>query len=137
MSPRAHCIYVCVLLVACIWVNAVDSSASAKADQTQSEKPSMDSTEECLGLPASSEDNNVNANVEIKVGETKVLDHMGPLVVDVDGSLKRIANWDSMTEAEREVAHRRLTARNKARLEKLRAAAEANDAKDAKDKEEL
>ncbi|PSC71551.1 fungal specific transcription [Micractinium conductrix] len=43
------------------------------------------------------------------------------MVVGVDGSLSRIANWDKLTEREREVALRRVAARNRDRLARLRA----------------
>ena len=36
-------------------------------------------------------------------GGAASLDHLGPMVVGVDGSLSRIANWDKLTEREREV----------------------------------
>ncbi len=56
-------------------------------------------------------------------GEAVPLDSvMGPLVVGEDGSLSRIANWAQLSEREREVAMRRVCARNKQRLEALRAA---------------
>ncbi|KAL4443024.1 hypothetical protein ABPG77_008515 [Micractinium sp. CCAP 211/92] len=48
------------------------------------------------------------------------MDHLGPLVIGDDGSVSRIANWDKLTEREREVALRRLTARNRERLARLR-----------------
>lgn len=50
------------------------------------------------------------------------LDHLGPMVVNVDGSLSRIGNWEQMTEIERKNTLRILGKRNKQRLEKLRAA---------------
>jgi len=48
--------------------------------------------------------------------QTVKLDELGPLVVNSDGTLSRIANWQNMTEAERERTLRVLSARNKARL---------------------
>ncbi|KAJ3559672.1 hypothetical protein NM688_g200 [Phlebia brevispora] len=50
-------------------------------------------------------------------GETKMkFDALGPLVVNSDGTLSRIANWPNMTEIERERTLRVLTARNKIRI---------------------
>ncbi|KAI0758791.1 hypothetical protein C8Q74DRAFT_1209055 [Fomes fomentarius] len=43
-------------------------------------------------------------------------DKLGPIVVNSDGTLSRIANWDSMTPIEKERTLRVLVARNKVRL---------------------
>ncbi|KAH9224443.1 hypothetical protein DL95DRAFT_279293, partial [Leptodontidium sp. 2 PMI_412] len=50
------------------------------------------------------------------------LDHLGPMVVNVDGTLSRISNWDAMADVERENTLRVIGRRNKARLEVLRGA---------------
>jgi predicted Fe-S protein YdhL (DUF1289 family) len=42
------------------------------------------------------------------------------MVVNVDGSLSRISNWDKMTEMEQKSTMRVLGKRNKARLEALK-----------------
>ncbi|KAI8938571.1 hypothetical protein NX059_004450 [Plenodomus lindquistii] len=56
-------------------------------------------------------------------GSTVKLDHMGPLVVNKDGTLSRIANWDSMAEIERQNTLRILGKRNMLRREGLEKAA--------------
>ncbi|KAI0078816.1 hypothetical protein K474DRAFT_1659998 [Panus rudis PR-1116 ss-1] len=43
-------------------------------------------------------------------------DELGPMVVNSDGTLSRIANWQNMTELERERTLRVLNARNQIRL---------------------
>lgn len=48
------------------------------------------------------------------------LDHLGPMVVNVDGTLSRIGNWEQMTEIERKNTVRILGKRNKQRLEALK-----------------
>ncbi|RYP54218.1 hypothetical protein DL768_000997 [Monosporascus sp. mg162] len=48
------------------------------------------------------------------------LDHLGPLVVNEDGTLSRISNWDKMADIERENTLRILGRRNKERLAALR-----------------
>ncbi|RYP39095.1 hypothetical protein DL767_002358 [Monosporascus sp. MG133] len=48
------------------------------------------------------------------------LDHLGPLVVNEDGTLSRIANWDKMADIERDNTLRILGRRNKERLAALR-----------------
>lgn len=57
-------------------------------------------------------------------GEGIKLDHLGPMVVNVDGTLSRIGNWDKMAPIERENTLRIIGKRNQARLATLRAAAE-------------
>lgn len=57
------------------------------------------------------------------------LDHLGPMVVNVDGTLSRIGNWEQMTEIERKNTLRVLGKRNKQRLEKLRTAEAAGEQK--------
>jgi hypothetical protein len=54
-------------------------------------------------------------------GGTLRLDHLGPLVVNLDGTMSRIANWAEMADVERENTLRILGRRNKQRLEALKA----------------
>ncbi|PIG80706.1 JmjC domain protein [Aspergillus arachidicola] len=54
-------------------------------------------------------------------GSTVKLDHLGPLVVNQDGTLSRIANWAQMTEIEKKNTLRVLGKRNKQRMEALKA----------------
>ncbi|KAJ4984064.1 prenylcysteine oxidase [Stagonosporopsis vannaccii] len=53
-------------------------------------------------------------------GEAVTLDHLGPMVVNKDGSLSRIANWKAMSEKERQNTLRVLGKRNQLRLGDLR-----------------
>jgi len=82
-------------------------------------------TAQRLGLPAPEEPHDPASNSTQKIdvsgqingddGSIR-LDELGPMVVNSDGTLSRIANWQQMTEAERERTLRVLTARNKIRL---------------------
>ncbi|KAK6212653.1 hypothetical protein LQW54_005074 [Pestalotiopsis sp. IQ-011] len=58
-------------------------------------------------------------------GEGVRLDHMGPLVVNTDGTMSRISNWPEMSDIERDNTLRILGKRNQQRLKKLREAKEA------------
>ncbi|KAF7331173.1 putative fungal specific transcription protein [Mycena sanguinolenta] len=49
-------------------------------------------------------------------GPAVKLDDLGPLVVNSDGTLSRIANWAALTAAEKANTIRVLSARNKIRL---------------------
>lgn len=54
-------------------------------------------------------------------GSTSVkLDHLGPMVVNVDGTLARISNWEQMTDGEKQGTLRIIGKRNKQRLEALK-----------------
>ncbi len=54
-------------------------------------------------------------------GDTSLqLDHLGPMVVNADGTLSRISNWDKMAEIEQRNTWRIIGKRNKERLAVLR-----------------
>ncbi|KAF2258336.1 hypothetical protein CC78DRAFT_479039 [Lojkania enalia] len=53
-------------------------------------------------------------------GSAVKLDHLGPMVVNRDGTLSRIANWEHMTEIERQNTLRILGKRNQLRMEALK-----------------
>jgi hypothetical protein len=52
-------------------------------------------------------------------GATVRLDHLGPVVVNLDGTISRITNWHQMNEYEKKNLERMLLKRNKQRLEAL------------------
>jgi hypothetical protein len=43
----------------------------------------------------------------IKFGETVKLDDIGPIIVNEDCSMRRIANWEALTQREKDGAQRR------------------------------
>jgi len=60
--------------------------------------------------------------LDMSGGGTEVkLDHLGPMVVNVDGTLSQIGNWQQMTDVEKQNTLRILGKRNQKRLEALRA----------------
>ena len=70
-------------------------------------------------LPESSgEEKNIPV---LKLGETMQFEHLGPVIINADGTTRRINNWDEMTEQEREVTWRRISKRNQQRIEALKA----------------
>jgi len=73
---------------------------------------------EVLALPAATGE---PTKVTVNGGSVSLEDEMGPLVVNENGSLSRIANWPEMSAIERERTVRILGKRNKLRLENLRA----------------
>lgn len=92
--------------------------AMATTEATTSTNDQQTSSASTLLIaPPSSGD--VNARqVPLGSSESVKLDNLGPLVVNSDGTLSRIANWENMTEQERERTTRVLAVRNRTRLAK-------------------
>ena len=68
---------------------------------------------------------NGTTQLDMSNGSTSVkLDHLGPMVVNVDGTLARISNWEQMTDSEKQGTLRIIGKRNKQRLEALKAKGE-------------
>ncbi|KAL3480046.1 hypothetical protein BJX99DRAFT_46230 [Aspergillus californicus] len=99
---------------------------SDPSDQTPDHQPSQ---KPILALPESS-DSSGSSLPQLDVnGEGVKLDHLGPLIVNTDGTLARISNWEQMTEIERRNTMRVLGKRNKARLDALKANGEGLEGK--------
>jgi hypothetical protein len=63
----------------------------------------------------------------IRFGEKLSLDELGPVIVNSDCTLRRIADWDEKNPHERELIARRLRERNAERLERCRSASADGD----------
>lgn len=72
--------------------------------------------EEIRALPAPSGD----APKRIALGETLKLDHLGPIIINTDGTTMRIDNWDTLTKAEQTKTWQLISARNQKRIEALK-----------------
>lgn len=94
---------------------STDSHQTSQAQQSSSD--AQDTRPHApLPLPEPTSDaTQLNVN-----GEGVKLDHLGPLVVNKDGTLSRIANWDKMAEIEKQNTLRVLGKRNQLRLGDLR-----------------
>ncbi|PWY98914.1 hypothetical protein BCV70DRAFT_139927, partial [Testicularia cyperi] len=68
-----------------------------------------------LGLPAPSD-----AQPGQEPNNVIKLDHLGPMVVNSDGTISRIANWQNMSQIEKDRSLRLLAKRNNLRMENLR-----------------
>ncbi|CAK3786165.1 hypothetical protein BST61_czeina24g000240 [Lecanosticta acicola] len=101
----------------------------ASASDSQQEAPETDAHNHPLPLPAPPNGEEAH-KLDLSSGEASVrMDHLGPLVVNQDGSLSRISNWQQMTEPERKSTLRLLGKRNQLRTEALKAQAESGDEK--------
>jgi hypothetical protein len=47
------------------------------------------------------------------------LDTLGPMIINTDGSISKIPNWDTFSETEKKNSFRLITQRNKKRLDDL------------------
>jgi len=79
------------------------------SDRDQEEKP--------LALPSAENATKIGTS---QSSNTVKLDHLGPLVVNTDGTLSRVSNWQNMTEAEKGRTLRVLGKRNMLRQEKMK-----------------
>ena len=73
-----------------------------------------------LALPAP-EDASTSIELDVSTGQPVTLDHLGPVVVNTDGTLSRITNWAELSEQEQAVSKRRIAKRNIERLQQLAA----------------
>ncbi|KAI1091170.1 hypothetical protein F5B19DRAFT_286713 [Rostrohypoxylon terebratum] len=92
--------------------------AQSQTQHTESEQTGAESQKIPLPLPAP---DTSDAAQLLVGGEGIKLDHLGPLVVNEDGTMSRITNWDKMAEIERQNTLRVLGRRNKQRIEALKA----------------
>jgi len=95
-----------------------------KAPNTAPEAPAL------LALPAPEPAASGGGGIrtlDVLSGTPVVLDQYGPVVVNTDGTISRITNWDRMSEAEREVAKRRIAKRNVERMKAFAAAGELKE----------
>ncbi|KAJ4341653.1 hypothetical protein N0V87_001668 [Didymella glomerata] len=100
-------------LIADKW--ALEKKGSAKHQHTEYQAPSDEQVPLLPALGSSS------GAPQLEVGgEGVTLDHLGPMVVNKDGSLSRIANWESMSDKEKKNTLRVLGKRNQLRLDELK-----------------
>jgi predicted Fe-S protein YdhL (DUF1289 family) len=84
--------------------------------------------EEIFQLPAPEDQRNGEAGGDIRkltYGEKISMDELGPIIINSDGTMRRIANWNELTKGEQESTFRQISARNKKRIEALKEAAAA------------
>ncbi|KAF2281385.1 uncharacterized protein EI97DRAFT_429432 [Westerdykella ornata] len=100
--------------------------STEKTPKEQPETTSMDpnlsdqqASSQPLPLPEPPKDTDATT-LDVSTGQSVKLDKLGPMVVNRDGTLSRIANWEHMTEIERNNTLRVLGKRNQVRLGALR-----------------
>jgi hypothetical protein len=94
-----------------------DSQQQQQQQQTTEESAINNNNNVVPQLPAG--DPNDASIPRIRLGETIRLEEMGPIILNTDGTTRRIDNWDTLTEHERQVTWRRISKRNEERRQKL------------------
>ena len=56
----------------------------------------------------------------MKLGDTLKLTEAGPMIINPDGTVRRIANWQTLTDAEKESSWRVISKRNQKRIAALK-----------------
>jgi hypothetical protein len=70
-------------------------------------------------LPAPTSDGDATHTLEVD-GPSVAMAELGPIIVNADGTLRRIENWSKLTKAEQASTMRIVARRNKRRLEALK-----------------
>ena len=101
--------------------DAMSQAPHAKAESAnQTQDESQTPHKQPLALPEAPSSSSTN-QIDLSDGSGTVkLDHLGPMVVNADGTMSRIENWAQMTEIERANTLRVLGKRNQLRLKALR-----------------
>jgi len=79
--------------------------------------PEVQDAPQALPAPSASSE---TQKLDVNSGQTIKLDSLGPIVVNADGSMRRISNWDTMAQIERDNVMRILPKRNQERLARLK-----------------
>lgn len=90
------------------------------------------SNENVPQLPASDPDKDIPT---VRLGETIKFDEFGPIIINLDGTTKRIDNWKQLSEREKEVTWRRISKRNEERRRVLNEQIEKSQEAQAADEE--
>ena len=101
-------------------------SHNDKGDGAKSEEAVHADNEELPELPqlpmADPDDESIPT---LKFGETLRFEDLGPIIINSDGTTRRIENWNELSDKEKEVSWRRISKRNEERRNALLMAAEA------------
>jgi guanyl-specific ribonuclease Sa len=98
-------------------VENVPTSEPTSTDVNQEQSSS--NNQQPLPLPEPPKETDTQ-QLDVSSGQGLKLDKLGPMVVNRDGTLSRIANWEHMTEIERRNTLRILGKRNQLRLDGLK-----------------
>jgi len=95
-----------------------DSSEIMKASESDN-MPIENGADGSIPLLPAVDPNSTEKLPTLKLGETLSLDELGPIILNTDGTTRRIDNWNEMTKREQEVTWRRIKKRNEERRNRL------------------
>lgn len=101
-----------IALIWCIVVITITSTAHALEQEHQDLK-SGKNNDEILQLPLPGE---ASSSQSLHLGEKLALDHLGPIIINKDGTMRRITNWSGLTADEKKHTLRKVAQRNQKRL---------------------
>jgi predicted Fe-S protein YdhL (DUF1289 family) len=94
---------------------AAFASSSGNDDIATSENELVEAEVTETGIPLLPASDS-NADIpSIKLGETIRFEEMGPIIINLDGTTRRIENWNEMSDHEKKVSWRRIAKRNEER----------------------
>lgn len=98
------------------------------SETTQGSTALVSVPSQCTVPPDNENETSLHSTSVDDDGESCVkLDALGPIVLNTDGTMGRIANWANFTDIEKSQAIRLISARNKKRKEVLKNAAATNE----------
>lgn len=105
----SYLVLIVVLVLHFLLVNANDGLNLIDVD-TGSDENGIDILELPPPNPSDSE-----SLKKVKFGETVSFDELGPMILNKDGTVSRIQNWESLTKQEKDSSWRRISERNRKR----------------------
>lgn len=96
-------------------------------DQSNNIEGSASSPVPLLLPPSNENDENITS---IQLGETISFEQLGPIILNTDGTTRRIDNWNEMSKQEQETTWRRIQKRNAERRKVLLEQQEAEKLKE-------
>ncbi|MBW0544281.1 hypothetical protein O181_083996 [Austropuccinia psidii MF-1] len=101
----------------CLYPSPMSSQASERHDASSAEN---ERKEPLLLTDTPAEEQTADKTTLAVDGGNVQLDNLGPMVINSDGTISRISNWDKLTEPERQRTIRLVTQRNAIRVQKLK-----------------
>jgi hypothetical protein len=94
--------------------SGIDNTNNSNNNEEKMEIPALPA----LSNYAANEEDNVN--VLTLDGDALTFERLGPMIINTDGTVRRIANWDILSPQEKESSWRLISARNRKRVEELK-----------------
>ena len=100
--------------------DATTSNGEQQPTPTSEPEPQLDESRLLPAAPHNNDGNSATNMRQISLGETVSLKELGPIIINADGTTRRIANWASLTQQEQDSTWRLISARNNKRLKVLK-----------------